>query len=181
MINNFLFFFSSRRRHTRCALVTGVQTCALPIFIDRKDGNADPFRAAKSGARRCRPERGFEGGQIAPHDVIGSFSFPFPDFSPDRSQGGAVVSEVADRPRPKRLFRKRWLTAGAVGVLALGLWMGRVPLADRFIRDQLDSRGIPARYTIDAIGFRTERLVDVVNGDPKRTDLTETGKEHVRN
>src|SRR3546814_8321238 len=27
----FCFFFSSRRRHTRCALVTGVQTCALPI------------------------------------------------------------------------------------------------------------------------------------------------------
>src|SRR3546814_5744440 len=27
----FLFFFSSRRRHTRCALVTGVQACALPI------------------------------------------------------------------------------------------------------------------------------------------------------
>src|SRR3546814_15054318 len=27
-----LFFFSSRRRHTRCALVTGVQTCALPIL-----------------------------------------------------------------------------------------------------------------------------------------------------
>src|SRR3546814_14620482 len=26
-----VFFFSSRRRHTRCALVTGVQTCALPI------------------------------------------------------------------------------------------------------------------------------------------------------
>src|SRR3546814_10195681 len=25
------FLFSSRRRHTRCALVTGVQTCALPI------------------------------------------------------------------------------------------------------------------------------------------------------
>src|SRR3546814_8594266 len=31
----FLFvFFSSRRRHTRCALVTGVQTCALPICTD---------------------------------------------------------------------------------------------------------------------------------------------------
>src|SRR3546814_316120 len=26
------FFFSSRRRHTRCALVTGVQTCALPTY-----------------------------------------------------------------------------------------------------------------------------------------------------
>src|SRR3546814_5425418 len=30
------FFFSSRRRHTRCALVTGVQTCALPIFLGRR-------------------------------------------------------------------------------------------------------------------------------------------------
>src|SRR3546814_6127958 len=27
----YVFFVSSRRRHTRCALVTGVQTCALPI------------------------------------------------------------------------------------------------------------------------------------------------------
>src|SRR3546814_16031269 len=32
-------FFSSRRRHTRCALVTGVQTCALPISL--KDGEID--------------------------------------------------------------------------------------------------------------------------------------------
>src|SRR3546814_2241037 len=31
----FYFFFSSRRRHTRCALVTGVQTCALPIYAAR--------------------------------------------------------------------------------------------------------------------------------------------------
>src|SRR3546814_6748626 len=31
-----LFFFSSRRRHTRCALVTGVQTCALPISLSRR-------------------------------------------------------------------------------------------------------------------------------------------------
>src|SRR3546814_19131045 len=29
-----MFFLSSRRRHTRCALVTGVQTCALPISAD---------------------------------------------------------------------------------------------------------------------------------------------------
>src|SRR3546814_2597357 len=35
----FIFFFSSRRRHTRCALVTGVQTCALPIcFLDENIG-----------------------------------------------------------------------------------------------------------------------------------------------
>src|SRR3546814_3926123 len=36
-----VLFFSSRRRHTRCALVTGVQTCALPIYgADRR-----PFAA----------------------------------------------------------------------------------------------------------------------------------------
>src|SRR3546814_7197575 len=33
---NCLFFFSSRRRHTICALVTGVQTCALPISFGEK-------------------------------------------------------------------------------------------------------------------------------------------------
>src|SRR3546814_3886146 len=31
-MRRFCFFFSSGRRHTRCALVTGVQTCALPIY-----------------------------------------------------------------------------------------------------------------------------------------------------
>src|SRR3546814_8520347 len=51
-----LFFFSSRRRHTRCALVTGVQTCALPICADgsmRKAGAAvvapsDPGAASRT-------------------------------------------------------------------------------------------------------------------------------------
>src|SRR3546814_11956000 len=33
------FFFSSRRRHTRCALVTVVQTCALPISAEGHHGN----------------------------------------------------------------------------------------------------------------------------------------------
>src|SRR3546814_5505615 len=35
------FFFSSRRRHTRCALVTGVQTCALPIYLGVGEAGAD--------------------------------------------------------------------------------------------------------------------------------------------
>src|SRR3546814_6008939 len=38
------FFFSSRRRHTSCALVTGVQTCALPIF---RYGACPPTRRKK--------------------------------------------------------------------------------------------------------------------------------------
>src|SRR3546814_2090929 len=37
-----IFCFSSRRRHTRCALVTGVQTCALPISFHRRGHHRDP-------------------------------------------------------------------------------------------------------------------------------------------
>src|SRR3546814_4278033 len=50
-----LFFFSSRRRHTRCALVTGVQTCALPIYGARR-----PLRRPASDlrSRRLAAERG---------------------------------------------------------------------------------------------------------------------------
>src|SRR3546814_16257654 len=44
-----LFFFSSRRRHTSCALVTGVQTCALPIWVD-----PGAFRAAPAARGRPR-------------------------------------------------------------------------------------------------------------------------------
>src|SRR3546814_8992767 len=49
------FFFSSRRRHTRCALVTGVQTCALPISILRgleplHDGSTRPSVVLRSRA-----------------------------------------------------------------------------------------------------------------------------------
>src|SRR3546814_9900055 len=36
-----VFFFSSRRRHTICALVTGVQTCALPILLMGQEVGAD--------------------------------------------------------------------------------------------------------------------------------------------
>src|SRR3546814_953134 len=38
-----VFFCSSRRRHTRCALVTGVQTCALPICLIIARGRAGSF------------------------------------------------------------------------------------------------------------------------------------------
>src|SRR3546814_6188103 len=48
------FFFTSRRRHTRCALVTGVQTCALPIY---RFGIALGPAFRQAGERRARAER----------------------------------------------------------------------------------------------------------------------------
>src|SRR3546814_7615325 len=49
-----MFVCSSRRLHTRCALVTGVQTCALPIFIAYRQPvgrlEVDEIRGVDSGA-----------------------------------------------------------------------------------------------------------------------------------
>src|SRR3546814_5110954 len=54
------FFFSSRRRHTRCALVTGVQTCALPIYavgsdVERRQGRDARFEHI--GKRQWHPHQ----------------------------------------------------------------------------------------------------------------------------
>src|SRR3546814_7505295 len=60
-----VFFFSIRRRHTRCALVTGVQTCALPIstlaasgrrVLDTESRGLDAVGARLNGdfSRSCR-------------------------------------------------------------------------------------------------------------------------------
>src|SRR3546814_19982793 len=62
------FFFSIRRRHTRCALVTGVQTCALPICLageprrgalvaDERQQGLQPRPVVQPGERQAqRPE-----------------------------------------------------------------------------------------------------------------------------
>src|SRR3546814_5600075 len=52
-----IFFFSSRRRHTRCALVTGVQTCALPISSRHRNEIAakeDALHIAEGKKRVCQ-------------------------------------------------------------------------------------------------------------------------------
>src|SRR3546814_9757278 len=51
-----MVFFSSRRRHTRCALVTGVQTCALPIFPG--GGGAAAGEGLRGGTHDFRRRRG---------------------------------------------------------------------------------------------------------------------------
>src|SRR3546814_17653674 len=56
------FFLSSRRRHTSCALVTGVQTCALPIFVD-------PERLAEPGRTGAQVAQALGGGPPRPHLV----------------------------------------------------------------------------------------------------------------
>src|SRR3546814_14528012 len=108
-----LFFFSSRRRHTRCALVTGVQTCALPIY--RLSGDYNPLHADPEAARRVGFDRpilhglstfgvathgllkavcGYEPGRIA--SIVGRFTapgFPVEAFLTDYLVDGALVRD----------------------------------------------------------------------------------------
>src|SRR3546814_12082552 len=58
----FSFFFSSRRRHTRCALVTGVQTCALPIWENgmlKKTSEGEGCHETKRVSRVDSRDRGY--------------------------------------------------------------------------------------------------------------------------
>src|SRR3546814_7520007 len=83
-----LFFFSSRRRHTSCALVTGVQTCALPICAPpRRPGGGHVSRAD----RRAGAERGGVRGTAPP-------------LHRRAAEGGAAATPrlAAARPAPRR-------------------------------------------------------------------------------
>src|SRR3546814_6332907 len=60
-----MFLFSSRRRHTRCALVTGVQTCALPICAHgRRRAGAHRHSRARAPGRPRLAGRGQRAAQL---------------------------------------------------------------------------------------------------------------------
>src|SRR3546814_17973683 len=95
------FFFSSRRRHTRCALVTGVQTCALPISPRIIWGQQTPFgqdekpfldtgERAVGDTHFCAPD--FEVDLIWLLTVLANFRFERPTSGGPQKQiiGGAV-------------------------------------------------------------------------------------------
>src|SRR3546814_18658765 len=63
-----IFFFSSRRRHTIFALVTGVQTCALPIFDPETANYADLGARCQPGEHLRRLALTFFGQDL--HDAI---------------------------------------------------------------------------------------------------------------
>src|SRR3546814_4991788 len=95
-----VFFFPSRRRHTRCALVTGVQTCALPISRrgpESPEHRPDPPRRLARGISGRAPARSGEtpecGAQL---DRMVRASRPLSQDGPD-----AVHLHAAD-PQPAR-------------------------------------------------------------------------------
>src|SRR3546814_1528590 len=70
-----MFFFSSRRRHTRCALVTGVQTCALPIYLRALPEVLERFPPGQAElhlSQRTRELVGKRGGEVVAHHRQGA-------------------------------------------------------------------------------------------------------------
>ncbi|WP_313804929.1 YdbH domain-containing protein [Sphingobium sp.] len=68
----------------------------------------------------------------------------------------------------------RWLGVGT-GSLALilaALWTQRAPIAENFISRELNRRGVQGSYDLKTIGLRTQRIENIVLGDPADPDLT---------
>jgi len=68
----------------------------------------------------------------------------------------------------------RWLGVGT-GSLALilaALWTQRAPIAENFISRELNRRGVQGSYDLADIGLRTQRIENIVLGDPAHPDLT---------
>src|SRR3546814_658548 len=84
----YVFFFSSRRRHTRCALVTGVQTCALPISFAC-------FSPAILSLSDCAQERA--SAELKSHKRTQAL----PSFAHRRPRGLTLLTENVPSPAPQ--------------------------------------------------------------------------------
>src|SRR3546814_9304522 len=97
------FFFSSRRRHTRCALVTGVQTCALPICYYEQHHNVryteDAIKAAVELSSKYINDRKLPDKSIDVIDEVGAAELLKPDSRRRKTIGvkeiEAIVAKIA--------------------------------------------------------------------------------------
>ncbi len=89
-----------------------------------------------------------------------------------------LVEHVYVRDRSGWHLAWRFTRAGLLILLvalvaaAVILWIWRKPIADDFIRDELERRGVHATYSLDRVGFRTQQVSDLSIGDPANPDLT---------
>jgi hypothetical protein len=82
--------------------------------------------------------------------------------------------EVEPGPFPRRRLNRRIFGAALLLILVLLAiaWWQRNSIADRFVQNELEARGVKATYKIDQVGLRTQRIRDLVIGDPANPDLT---------
>jgi translocation and assembly module TamB len=68
----------------------------------------------------------------------------------------------------------RWLGVGtgSLALVLVAVWTQRAPIAENFIGREMNRRGVQASYDLKEIGLRTQRIENIVLGDPARPDLT---------
>ncbi|MFB0875533.1 MULTISPECIES: YdbH domain-containing protein [unclassified Sphingobium] len=68
----------------------------------------------------------------------------------------------------------RWLGVGtgSLALVLVALWTQRAPIAENFVTRELNRRGVQADYDLVDVGFRTQRIENIVLGNPRRPDLT---------
>src|SRR3546814_1602393 len=101
----FYVFFSSRRRHTRCALVTGVQTCALPIslseFFDVTDTEWSQARIERDlAAVNAKSTKAKQAGKASAERRLNERSTNVEQRSEERRVGKECVSTCRSRWSP---------------------------------------------------------------------------------
>src|SRR3546814_19719504 len=111
MLLNVVFFFSSKRRHTRCALVTGVQTCALPTLVhkDAVEGVDYDLKTLTEvwNATNDQDRRLVEQNQLG----INSPAYEPGPYAPEHENGTGPFVRSEERRVGKesvRPFRSRW-------------------------------------------------------------------------
>jgi translocation and assembly module TamB len=78
-----------------------------------------------------------------------------------------------EAPRSRGRKRRFFGGVGVTLVILLGIaYWQRISLANRVVRDQLGKYDVPVSYSIKEIGLRTQRLENIVIGDPANPDLT---------
>src|SRR3546814_1789109 len=98
----FVFFVSSRRRHTRCALVTGVQTCALPISPRRH------FPASFAELHLTPPHRRCEEWRHGRHRVAHETGTETVMGDEEGAEQGEQIGRASCRERVCSTCRSRW-------------------------------------------------------------------------
>jgi translocation and assembly module TamB len=89
-----------------------------------------------------------------------------------------VVQHVAVHDRSGWHYVWRFTRIGLLILLLLlvlavaVVWIWRRSIADNYIRDELERRGVTATYQLDRVGFRTQQVSNLVIGDPSKPDLT---------
>src|SRR3546814_15403135 len=124
-----IFFFSSRRRHTRCALVTGVQTCALPICWGMLAGGRSaplPETMAVEAPPGWRDAR-VDGAAWAPR-FDGADQRLLRQFANDKGQ--VVTVAIGGYARPAEGREVVACGPGAVDLDPTGAWRAAHPPAD---------------------------------------------------